>query len=87
MTHHECDGQHELRTLRLLLALLINDESAVTGLAFIDAELDGCAKCWRGIACWACQLVAGRDALDAGSVAAAADAVASGIERFLMPDE
>jgi hypothetical protein len=84
---HQCDGQHELRAARLLLAMLTADSAAVTSFAAVDAELNGCAKCWRAVAQWLAQLVAGRDALQAGSVEAAADAVADGIELMVMRDE
>jgi hypothetical protein len=87
VTTHQCDGQYELRTLRLLLCLLTDDESASAGMAVIDAELDGCPRCWRSIAQWAVHMVAGGYALQAGSTAAAADQVAVGIQRMVMTDD
>lgn len=81
---HQCDGQHE-RGLRLELALLTNDPSAIPNIELIDAELGGCVRCWRAMALWAVQLLASRDAVSAGSAAAAAELVASEIERIVMP--
>jgi hypothetical protein len=83
---HECGGQHELG-LRLELALLTNDPSAIPNIELIDAELGGCGRCWRSVALWAVQLLAGRDATNAGSASAAADSVAREIKRILMPPE
>ena len=82
---HQCNGQSELRTLRLLLAVLTDHESAPASVGLIDAELDGCAQCWRAMAHWLALLVSGHFALQAGSNAKAADVVASGIARIVMP--
>jgi hypothetical protein len=56
-------GNRELRTTRMLLALLSDDED---NYRQVIREISGCAMCWEAIAHWAIGLVAGSRALAAG---------------------
>jgi hypothetical protein len=79
---HICNGQHEWRTSRLLLAMFNHDESACQ---IVEDEIGGCARCWKAMALWAIRLTAGNMALRAKGFAAAADSVADELERVTMP--
>lgn len=76
---HTCGGT-EMRTSRVLLALLSDD--SVSYRVVVD-EVGTCVHCWTAICHWLLALVAGRDALQAGSVEAAADLVLQDIDRVL----
>jgi hypothetical protein len=77
---HEC-GNRELRTSRLILALLSDEDWDMYEV--VIREIDGCAGCWEAIAHWAISLLAGSRALAAGSREAAAGYELSGLERVL----
>ena len=78
---HRCEGP-ELWTSRLQLALLSNDMVAYD---VVVREVSDCARCWRAIAHWMCNLLAGNRAVAAGSNDAAAGFVLKEIARLTMP--
>jgi hypothetical protein len=80
-TTHRCEGP-ELWTGRMQLALLSNDMPAYD---VVVREVSDCARCWRAIAHWTNNLVAGDRAARAGSNDAAAGLVLSEIARLTTP--
>ena len=78
---HECAGA-ELRTSRMQLALLSGDMDAYGAIC---TEVGDCVNCWRAIAHWVLNLLAGDRALRAGSLEAAAGFVQSELVRMMMP--
>jgi hypothetical protein len=82
MKSHVC-GNREIYTLRMQLALYLDDE---VNYHQIVREIAGCARCWENIAHWSVSLLAGDQALRAGSRARAADLVTEDLAR-LMPTE
>lgn len=69
MSAHQCDGSHEIRSARLLLALHDGNANAAQELA---DEIDGCARCWQAMAQWLARVLAGvQSQYEGGSTAAA----------------
>jgi hypothetical protein len=78
---HRCEGP-ELWTGRMQFALLSGDMPAYD---FVVTQVGDCARCWRAIAHWTLNLLAGNRAVAAGGTDAAAGYVLREIARLTTP--
>jgi hypothetical protein len=78
---HRCEGP-ELWTGRMQFALLSGDMPAYD---FVVTQVGDCARCWRAIAHWTLNLLAGNRAAAAGGADAAAGHVLREIARLTAP--
>jgi hypothetical protein len=79
MSEHVC-ANTEVRTARLLLALHSDDEVAYK---VVVREIGSCSRCWKAVALWAVQLLAGSQYCAAGGHEQAAGFLLSELERVL----
>jgi hypothetical protein len=78
---HRCEGP-ELWTGRMQFALLSGDMPAYD---FVVTQVGDCARCWRAVAHWTLNLLAGNRAVAAGGTDAAAGHVLKEIARLTGP--